>query len=64
MKNKSLAYLDIKSLFTDMPVDKRIKRLKNHLKKIILFLPVFKLIKILNLFTSDFYFQYNNHFNK
>ena len=33
MKNKSLTSLDIKSLYANVPVDKRIERLENHLKK-------------------------------
>ena len=34
MNNKSLACLDIKSLYTNLPVNKYIKYLENHLKKI------------------------------
>ena len=42
MKNKSLASLDIRSLYTNIPVSKCIKYLENHLKKLTLLLPVKK----------------------
>ena len=39
VKNKSLTSLDIKSLFTSIPVDKCIKHLMNYLRKTNIKLP-------------------------
>ena len=60
--NKYLSSLDIKSLYTNIPVDKCIERLHNHLRKSnsTFPLPISKLIKICTLRTSHCYFQYNN----
>ena len=65
MKNKSLISLDIKSLYTSIPVEKRIERLEISLRKtnIILTRIVSKLIKICTLCTSH-YFQHNDTFYK
>ena len=61
MHNKYLASLDIKSLYTNIPVDKCIKRQYNYLQKsnTTFPLPISKLIKICTLCTSHCYFQYN-----
>ncbi len=58
MKNKSWVNLDIKSLYTNIPVDKYSKHLENLLRKtnITLHLLVSKLIKICTLCTSHCYF--------
>ena len=66
MKNKSFTSLDIKSLYTNITVDRCIERLENHFRKtnIILSLPISKLIQICTLFTSHCYFQHNNTFYK
>ena len=66
MNNKYLASLDIKSLYTNIPVDKCIEGLHNHLRKSksTFRLPISKLIKICTLYTSHCYFQYNNMFYK
>ena len=62
MNSKYLASLDIKSLYTNIPVDRCIEHLHNHLWKSnsTLLLPICKLIKICSLCTSHCYFQYNN----
>ena len=64
MENKSLESLDIKSLFTNIPVKKCIKHLEIHLKKtnIQLLLPIHKIIRISTFFTKHFFFQYNSIF--
>ena len=61
MNNKYLASLDIKSSYTNIPVDKCIERLHNYLRKLntTFPLPINKLIKICTLCTSHCYFQYN-----
>ena len=61
MNYKYLASLDIKSSYTNIPVDKSIERLHNYLRKsnTTFSLPINKLIKICTLCTSDGYFQYN-----
>ena len=66
MNNKYLASLDIKSLYTNISVDKCIERLYNHLRESnsIFPLPISKLIKICTLCTSHCNFQYNNIFYK
>ena len=66
MNHKYLASLDIKSLYTNIPVDKCIECLHNHLRisNTIFPLPISKLIKICALCTSHCYFQYNNIFYK
>ena len=66
MNNIYLASLDIKSLYTNILVDKCIERLHNHLRKSnsTFLLPISKLIKICTLCTSHCYFQYNNIFCK
>ena len=66
MHNKYLASLDIKSLYTNIPVDKCIERMHNYLRKsnTTFPLPISKLIKICTLCTSHCYFQYNNTFYK
>ena len=66
MNYKYLASLDIKSLYTKIPVDRCIERLHNHLRKSnsTLPLPITKLIEICTLCTSHCYFQYNNIFYK
>ena len=66
MNNKYLASLDIKSLYTNIPVDKCIERLHNQRQKSnsTFPLPISKLIKICTLCTSHCYFQYNNIFYK
>ena len=66
MNKKYLASLDIKSLHTNILVDRCIKRLHNHLLKSnsTLPLPISKLIKICTLCTSHCYFQHNNIFYK
>ena len=66
MNNKYLGSLDIKSLYTNIPVDKCIERLHNYLRKsnTTFPLPISKLIKICTLCTSYCYFQYNNTFYK
>ena len=63
MKNKPLASLDIKSLYTNV---KWIKCLENQLWKTNITLPltISKLIKICTLCTSHCYFQHNNTFYK
>ena len=66
MNNKYLASLDIKSLYTNIPVDRCIERLHNHLRKSNTTFPLLisKLIKICTLCTSHCYFQYTNIFYK
>ena len=66
MNNKYLASLDIKSLYTNIPVDRYTEHLHNHLQKSnsTLPLPISKLIKICTLCTSHSHFQYNNIFYK
>ena len=65
MKSKSFGSLDIKSLFTNLPVDECIKHLIDLLKtNIKLPLPVSKFIKICTLGMSHYYFQPNNTFYK
>ena len=66
MNNKYLASLDIKSLYTNIPVDRCIVCLHNHLQisNFTLPLPISKLIKICTSCTSHCYFQYNNIFYK
>ena len=66
MNNKYLASLYIKSLYTNIPVDKCIKRLYNYLRKsnTTFPLPISKPIKICTLCSSHCYFQYNNIFYK
>ena len=64
MNNKYLGSLDIKSLYTNIPVGRCIERLHNHLRKSNSTLPISKLNKICNLCTSHCYFQYNNIFYK
>ena len=58
MENKSLASLDIKSLYTNIPVDKCIKCLEIHPKKtnITLPLPAHKIIKIYALCSKPCHF--------
>ena len=62
MNNKYLAHLDIKSLYTNIPVDRCIECLHDHLRKSnsTLPLPISKMIKTCTLCTSHCYFQYNN----
>ena len=64
MNNKYLASLHIKSLYTNIAVDRCIERLHNYLRKsnTTFPLPISKLIKSCTLCTSHFYFQYNNTF--
>ena len=51
MENKSLASLDVKSLYTNIPVNKCRKHLEIHLKKENITLPFpLKIIKIFTLF--------------
>jgi len=66
MQNKLLSSLDIKSLYTNIPVNKCITRLENHLKKsnISLPLPTQTIIKICKLCTQNCFFQYNGIFYK
>ena len=66
MHNKYLGSLDIKSLYTNIPVDKCIERLHNYLGKssTTFPLPISKLIKICTLCTSHCYFKHNNTFYK
>ena len=66
MNNKYLASLDIKSLYTNIVVDRCIERLHNHLRKSnsTFPLPISKLAKICTSCTSHCYFQYNNIFYK
>ena len=66
MHNKYLASLDIKSLYTNIPVNKCIERLHNYLRKsnTTFPLPISKLIKICTLCTSHCYFKHNNTFYK
>ena len=66
MHNKYLFSVDIKSLYTNIPVDKCIERQHNYLRKFntTFSLPISKLIKICTLCTSYCYFQYNNTFYK
>ena len=61
MNNKYLASLDIKSLYTNIPVDRCIEPQHNHLRKSNSTLPqpISKLIKSFTLWTSHSYFQYN-----
>ena len=61
MENKSLASPDIKSLYTNIPVNKCIKLSEIHLKKtnITLSLPVNKIIKICTFSTKLYFFLYN-----
>ena len=61
MNNKYSASLDIKSLYTYIPVDRYIERLNCHLWKYntILPLPISKLINICTLCTKHCYLQYN-----
>ena len=66
MNNKYLTSLDIKSLYTNIPVDKCIERLHNLLQKSnsTFLLLISKRIKICTLYTSHCYFQYNKIFYK
>ena len=68
MENKSLASLDIKSLYTNIPVDKCLNRLEKHLStndtQLSCLLTIQKIIKICRLCTSHCYFQHNNVFYK
>ena len=66
MNTKYLASLDIKFLYTIIPVDRSIESLYNHLRKsnYTLLLPISKPIKICTLYTSHCYFQYNKIFFK
>ena len=66
MNNKYLASLDIKSLYTNILVDKCIESLHNHFQKSNTRLPLSfsKLIKICTLCTSHCYFQCNKTFYK
>ena len=61
IKEKSLASLNKKSLYANIPVSKCIKCLKNN---IILPLPVNKIIKFGTLYTKWCFFQYNGIFYK
>ena len=62
MNNKYLVCLDIKSLYTYIPVDRCIECQHNHPRKsnFTLLLPISKLIKICTLCISHCYFQYSN----
>ena len=64
MTNKYLPSLDIKSLYTNIPVDRCIERLHYHLRKSNSTLPltISKLINTCTLRNSHCYFQYNNIF--
>ena len=66
MNNKYLVSLDIKSLYTNIPVDRCIERLQNHPQKSNTTFPLLisKLIKSCTLCTSHCYFEYNNRFYK
>ena len=66
MTNKFLASLDIRSLNTNIPVDKCVELLDNQLRKTNTILPlsVSKLIKICTLCTSHCYFQHSSYFHK
>ena len=66
MENKSLATLNIKLLFTNIPVNKCIRHLEIQLNKTIITLPlpVYKIIKMCILSMKRGFFQYNCIFLK
>ena len=60
MENKSLDSLNIKSLYTNISVNKCIEHLEIHLKTNITFpLPVNKIVKNLHIIYEALIFQYN-----
>ena len=64
--NMSLASLDVQSLYTNVPVDKCLDRLRTHLEKTKpdLPLPIDTIINICTLCTNLNYLTFNNHYYK
>ena len=65
IQNKRLASLDIKSLYTNIPVKKCLELLKKHLssnKELQLPIPPNRLIKLCELCTNLCFFTYNNRY--